>query len=151
MKLSKYDPGKHGKCAASACKGVLVIADTRAVDTRMVPLLEHDASLIGLSLTVHAINGAYTTIQTPSKNIPMSERPSWGKDFADPGTFFSLLFHSKAIIKSGNTNYSRVRITPAIAKAVGATGNITRAPSRDPDINACQAKLGAARPPCCQN
>jgi peptide/nickel transport system substrate-binding protein len=151
MKQSKYDPGKTGKCTASACKGVLVIADTRAVDTRMVPLLEADAAKIGLTLTVRSINGAYTTIQTPSKNIPFSERPSWGKDFADPGTFFSLLFHSKAIIKNGNTNYSLVGITPAIASAVGAKGNIAGVPSVDTDINACQAKLGDDRTTCWEN
>jgi peptide/nickel transport system substrate-binding protein len=151
IKLSKYDPGKTGKCTAAACKGVLVIADTRAVDTRMVPLLIADAAKIGLTLTVRSINGAYTTIQTPAKNIPMSERPSWGKDFADPGTFFSLLFHSKAIIKEGNTNYSLVGITPAIAAKVGATGNLTGVPSVDTDIDACQAKLGEERTTCWEN
>ena len=151
MKLSKYDPGKTGKCTASACKGVLVIADTRAVDTRMVPLLQADAAKIGLTLTVRSINGAYTTIQTPAKNIPMSERPSWGKDFADPGTFFSLLFHSKAIIKDGNTNYSLVGITPAIAAKVGAKGNLTGVPSVDPDVDKCQGELGDARTTCWEN
>ena len=151
MKLSKYDPGKTGKCTAAACKGVLVIADTRAVDTRMVPLLQADAAKIGLTLTVRSINGAYTTIQTPAKNIPMSERPSWGKDFADPGTFFSLLFHSKAIIKDGNTNYSLVGITPAIAAKVGAKGNLTNVPSVDPDIDKCQGELGDARTTCWEN
>ena len=37
MKQSKYDPGKTGKCTASACKGVLTIADTRGVDTTHGP------------------------------------------------------------------------------------------------------------------
>ena len=151
MKQSKYDPGKTGKCTASACKGVLVIADTRAVDTRMVPLLEADVAKIGLTLKVRSINGAYTTIHTPSKNIPMSERPSWGKDFADPGTFFALLFDSGAIIKSGNTNYSLVGITPAIAKSVGAKGNLKNVPSVDKDIAGCQAKLGQDRIVCWEN
>ena len=151
MKQSKYDPGKTGKCTAAACKGVLTIADTRAVDTRMVPLLEADAAKVGLTLKVRSINGAYTTIQQPSKNIPISERPSWGKDFADPGTFFALLFHSGAIIKQGNTNYSLVGITPAIAKTVGAKGNLTNVPSADKDIDACGAKLGQARTTCWEN
>jgi len=151
MKQSRYDPGKTGKCTAPACKGVLTIADTRAVDTRMVPLLEADAAKIGITLKVRSINGAYPTIQTPSKNIPFSERPSWGKDFADPGTFFSLLFHSGAIIKSGNTNYSLVGITPQIAANVGATGNLKNVPSVDPDINACNAKSGDARTTCWEN
>jgi peptide/nickel transport system substrate-binding protein len=151
MKQSKYDPGKTGKCTASACKGVLVIADTRSVDTRMIPILEADAAKIGLTLKVRSINGAYTTIQTPSKNIPFSERPSWGKDYADPYTFFAELFDSGAIIKSGNTNYSLVGLTPAIAKTVGATGNLVSVPSVDSDINACSAKLTQDRTTCWEN
>jgi peptide/nickel transport system substrate-binding protein len=148
IKLSKYDPGKTGKCTASACKGVLTIADTRGVDTRMVPILTADAAKIGINLKVRAINGAYTTIQTPSKNIPFAERPSWGKDYADPYTFFGELFDGRAIIKSGNTNYSLVGLTPAKAKEVGATGNINNVPSVDKDIDACSAKLGGARTTC---
>ena len=151
MKLSKYDPGKKGMCTAAACKGVLMIADTRSVDTRMIPVLQEDAAKIGITLTVRSINGAYTTIQTPSKNIPIAERPSWGKDYADPYTFFAELFDSGAIIKSGNTNYSLVGVTPAIAKKVGATGDLKNVPSVDPDIAACSAKLGQARITCWEN
>jgi peptide/nickel transport system substrate-binding protein len=152
VKLSKYDPHKTGKCSiASACHGVLVIADTRAVDTRMIPILEADAAKIGITLTVRSINGAYTTIQTPSKNIPFSERPSWGKDYADPYTFFAELFDSGAIIKSGNTNYSLVGLTPAIAKTVGAKGSINNVPTVDPQIAKCSAKLAQDRTACWEN
>jgi peptide/nickel transport system substrate-binding protein len=151
MKQSKYDPGKTGKCTASACKGVLTIADTRSVDKTMIPILVEDAAKIGLTLTVRSINGAYTTIQTPSKNIPLAERPSWGKDYADPYTFFAELFDSRAIIKSGNTNYSLVGVTPAQAKKVGATGDLSNVPSVDADIDACSAKLGSARTTCWEN
>ncbi len=143
MKQSKYDPGKTGKCTASACKGVLMIADTRGVDTRMIPIIQEDAAKIGITFTVRSINGAYTTIQTPSKNVPFSERPSWGKDYADPFTFFAELFDSGAIIKSGNTNYSLVGLTPEIAKTVGATGSINNVPSVDSAIAVCSSKLGA--------
>ncbi len=148
MKLSKYDPGKTGKCTASQCKGVLTIADTRGVDTRMVPVIEADAAKIGISLTVRAINGAYPTIQTPSKNIPFAERPSWGKDYADPYTFFAELFDSSTIIKSGNTNYSLVGITPEIAKTVGASGNLNNVPSVDSFIAGCSLKLAQDRTNC---
>ena len=148
MKQSKYDPGKTGKCTASACKGTLMIADTRGVDTRMIPIIQEDAAKIGVKFTVRSINGAYTTIQTPSKNIPFSERPSWGKDYADPYTFFAELFDSGAIIKSGNTNYSLVGLTPEIAKTVGATGNIDNVPSVDSAIAVCSAKLAQDRTNC---
>jgi ABC-type oligopeptide transport system substrate-binding subunit len=128
-----------------------VIADTRGVDTRMIPVLEHDAGLIGITMKVRSINGAYTTIQTPAKNIPFSERPSWGKDYADPYTFFAELFDSNTIIKSGNTNYALVGITSAIAAKVGATGNLANVPSVDKDIEACSAKLAQDRTTCWEN
>jgi len=148
VKQSKYDPGKTGKCTASVCKSVLTIADTRGVDTRMVPVLQADAAKIGLTLKVRAINGAYPTIQTPSKNIPLAERPSWGKDYADPYTFFAELFDSSTIIKSGNTNYALVCITPKIAAKVGATGNLKNVPSVDNEIADCSGKLGGDRTNC---
>jgi peptide/nickel transport system substrate-binding protein len=148
MKQSKYDPGHTGKCTASACKNVLMIADTRSVDKTMVPILQADAAKIGITYTVRSINGAYPTIQTPAKNIPIAERPSWGKDYADPYTFFAELFDSGAIIKSGNTNYSLVGITPAIATKVGATGNLNNVPTVDAQINTCSAELAQTRTNC---
>src|SRR4051794_8641248 len=153
MKQSKYDPGKTGKCTASACKGVLAIADTRAVDTRMVPVLQADASKIGIKFTVRSINGAYPTIQTTNKNVPFSERPGWGKDYADPYTFFGELFDSRALIPTGNTNYSLVGITPKINtdKKLGVKGNLTGIPSVNADIDSCEAKLGNERTTCWEN
>ncbi|HEX7082484.1 MAG TPA: ABC transporter substrate-binding protein [Gaiellaceae bacterium] len=153
MKKSKYDPGHTGKCTASACKGVLMVGDTRALDNRMIPVITADAKKIGITFTVRQINGAYTTIQTTNKNIPISERPGWGKDYADPYTFFALLFNGQAIIPSGNTNYSLVGITPQInqQKKLGVTGDLTNVPSIDPDIAACQKLLGDARTTCWEN
>jgi peptide/nickel transport system substrate-binding protein len=153
IKQSKYDPGKTGKCTASACKNVLMIADTRALDNRMVPVIEGDAAKVGITFKVRSINGAYTTIQTTNKNIPISERPGWGKDYADPYTFFGELFDSRALIPTGNTNYSLVGITPAInkAKKLGVTGNLTGIPSVNPDVDACQAKIGQDRTTCWEN
>jgi peptide/nickel transport system substrate-binding protein len=149
MKLSKYSGGT-GSCTASACKGVLMIGDTRSLDNRLIPIIIADAKKIGISFTVRQINGAYTTIQTTSKNIPFSERPGWGKDYADPSTFFAELFDGKAIIPQGNTNYSLVGITPALntANKLGVTGDLTNVPSVDSDINTCQKKLGQDRTNC---
>jgi peptide/nickel transport system substrate-binding protein len=153
MKQSKYDPGKTGTCTAAACKGVLMIADTRALDNRMVPVIVADAKKIGITFTVRAINGAYTTIQTTNKNIPFSERPGWGKDYADPYTFFGELFDGRALIPSGNTNYSLVGITPQINKAqkLGVTGDLAHVPSIDSDVTACQTLTGGGRLPCWEN
>jgi peptide/nickel transport system substrate-binding protein len=137
VKQSKYDPGKTGKCTASACKNVLMIADVRAVDKAMVPVIQANAAKIGITFKVRSVNGAYPVIQTPSKNVPISERPGWGKDYADASTFFNALFLSSSILPSGNTNYSLVGVTPAIAKSVGAKGNLTGVPSIDADISKC--------------
>jgi peptide/nickel transport system substrate-binding protein len=150
MKQSKYDPGKTGKCTASACKGVLMLGDTRALDNRMIPIIQADAAKIGITFTVRQINGAYTTLQTTSKNIPFSERPGWGKDYADASTFFDALFASTSIIPAGNTNYSLVGLTEAYNKAhkLGVTGDLSNIPSVDSDINTCQGKLAQARIDC---
>jgi len=149
MKKSKYSNGT-GTCSASACKGVLMIGDTRALDNRMIPVIQAAAKKIGITFTVRQINGAYTTIQTTSKNIPISERPGWGKDYADASTFFNALFTSGAIIPQGNTNYSLVGITPALntSKKLGVTGDLNNVPSVDKPIAACNAKLGQDRINC---
>jgi peptide/nickel transport system substrate-binding protein len=52
MKQSKYDPGKSGKCTMSQCKNVLMIADTRALDNRMVPIIQANAAKIGITFKV---------------------------------------------------------------------------------------------------
>ncbi|MFL5925386.1 MAG: ABC transporter substrate-binding protein [Gaiellaceae bacterium] len=153
MKQSKYDPGKTGKCTMSQCKGILMVADTRALDNRMVPVIQANAAKIGVTFKVRSINGAYTTIQTTNKNIPFSERPGWGKDYADPYTFFGELFDSRALIPSGNTNYSLVGITPQIntQKKLGVTGNLNNIPSVNSDIDKCIVKSGQPRITCWEN
>jgi peptide/nickel transport system substrate-binding protein len=148
MKKSKYDPGHTGKCTASACKHILMIADTIHQYQAMVPVIEADAAKIGITFTVRTVNKAYNTIQVPSKNIPISDRPGWGKDYPDPLTFFQALFTSSAIIPANNTNYSLVGVTPAIAKKVGAKGNLNNVPSVDPQFNHCNSLTGGARVTC---
>jgi ABC-type transport system substrate-binding protein len=119
----------------------------------MIPIIQADAAKLGITFTVRQINGAYPTIQTTNKNVPISERPGWGKDFADPYAFFGALFASSSLIPSGNTNYSLVGITPAInaAKKLGVKGNLTNVPSVDKDIANCEPKLKQARLDCWEN
>jgi hypothetical protein len=116
-------------------------------------VIQNDAKKIGITFTVRSINGAYTTIQTTNKNIPISERPGWGKDYADPYTFFGELFDSRALIPTGNTNYPLVGITPQInaQKKLGVKGNLKNVPSVNSDIDACQAKIGGPRLSCWEN
>jgi hypothetical protein len=116
---------------APECRNIFLLADTRLVDTKLVPVMEADAKKIGISFKVHTINGAYPTLQTPSKLVAISERPGWGKDYADALTFFTPLFDGRTIIPNGNTNYSLVGITPATAKEVGVKGSVSGVPSVD--------------------
>lgn len=148
MMGSKYDTGHNGMCDAPQCKNVLLLSDTRAVDTKMDSVIEQDAAEIGITFTVHTIAGAYPTIQTPSKNIPIAERPGWGKDYADPLTFFEPLFDGRTIIPNGNTNYSLVGITPAQCKTLHITGNCTNVPNVDSQLDKCAALAGQARLSC---
>jgi peptide/nickel transport system substrate-binding protein len=148
MKGSKYDTNGDGKCDAAACKNVIMIADTRAVDKGMVPIIVADAAKIGITFKVRSVTGAYNVINTPSKNIPISERPGWGKDYADASTFFDELFASSTILPAGNTNYSLVGLTPAIAKKIHASGTLTGIPSVDPQIEHCNTLTGNTRLAC---
>jgi peptide/nickel transport system substrate-binding protein len=151
LKGSKYDTKGDGTCSASACKNVLLLADVRQVDTKMLPVIKSSAAKIGITFTVRSVEGAYPVIQTPSRNIPIAERPGWGKDYADAYTFFNPLFDSRTIIPNGNTNYSLVGITPAIAKKVGVKGDLAGVPSVDADLDRCAALSGNDRTACYGN
>jgi peptide/nickel transport system substrate-binding protein len=148
MKGSKYDTAKNGTCSAKECKGVLLIADTRQVDTKMLPVIQASAKKIGITFTVRTVEGAYPTIQTPSKNVPIAERPGWGKDYADPFTFFGPLFDGRTIIANGNTNYSLIGITPKQCTALKVTGNCNNVPSVNSDLDKCSKLIGGARYSC---
>ena len=94
------------------------------------------------------LKDAYTPIQTPRQNIPFSTRPGWGKDYADALTFFGPLFDGRNIIPQGNTNYSLLGITPAIAKKVGVKGDVTDVPSINADLDKCGVLVGSPRVNC---
>jgi peptide/nickel transport system substrate-binding protein len=150
MAKSKY-ANSNGVCTAKECRDVLLIADVRAVDKAMLPVLQSSASKIGITFKIRSVNGAYPVIQTVANNTPISPRPRWGKDYADPVTFFEPLFSGKNIIPTGNTNYSLVGITSEQAAKLKATGTTTGVPSIDKGIVACAARLASARITCYAN
>ncbi len=96
---SKY-ANSGGVCTASECKKVLLITDVREVDKLILPVVQANAAKIGITFTVRTVNGAYPVIQTTSKNIPISTRPRWFKDYADASTFIDPLFKGANIIPS---------------------------------------------------
>ena len=159
MKGSKYSTGNDGMCDASACKNVLLLADTRSQDPKMVNIIQQDAKKIGITFSVRTVNGAYPTIQTPSKNIPLAERPGWGKDYADALTFFTPLFDGRTIIPNGNTNYSLIGITAAQCKTLKITGDCSPydaktgvgVPSVNSQLDKCSVLIDPARQTCYEN
>ena len=148
MKLSKY-ANSNGVCTAKECKNVLLITDVRAVDKATLPVVQNGASKLGITFTVRSVNGAYPVIQTTSRNIAISNRPRWFKDYADPSTFVDPLFYGANIIPTGNTNYALVGLKPSQAKhrsASRAASTTCRASTSCADK--CQAKIGDPRITC---
>jgi peptide/nickel transport system substrate-binding protein len=158
LKGSKY-ADSSGMCVAKECKNILLIADARSVDPGMVQVIQQDAKKVGITFTVRTINGAYPTIQTVAKNIPISERPGWGKDFANAVTFFEPLFDGRNLIPTGNTNYSLLGVTSAQCKKFKVTGTCTPynaktgigVPSINPLIDKCGKLLGNSGTTCWEN
>ena len=150
MAKSKY-ANDNGVCTASECKDILMIADVRSVDKAMLPVIQSSAGKIGITFKTRTVNGAYPVIQTVGNNTPISERPRWGKDYADPVTFFEPLFYGENIIPTGNTNYSLVGLTAKQAKELKVTGTTTGVPSIDKGIQRCAKATGGARILCYAN
>lgn len=148
MKQSKYDTNGDGKCDESKeCQGVLEISSNTPPNTDMIPVIEDSLGKIGITVDDHAVTDAYTPIQTVSKQIPISPRPGWGKDYADPYTFMGPLFDGRNILCEGNSNYSLVGLTQAKATECGVP--FANEPSVDSDIDHCVSVTdNAARQTC---
>ena len=147
MKQSKY-ANSNGVCSAKECKGVLMITDVRAVDKAILPVVQASATKIGITFTVRSVSAAYPTIQTTARNIPISTRPRWFKDYADPSTFIDPLFVGANIFATGKRNYALVGLKPGQAGQLGIKGTVNNIPSIDKAAKACQAKIGNARVTC---
>jgi peptide/nickel transport system substrate-binding protein len=148
LRGSKYDLQGNGMCSAPQCKNVLLISDTRGVDPGMVATIQQDAKKIGITFLVRQVNGAYPVIQTVAKNVPLAERPGWGKDYPDASTFFNPLFNGKTIIPTGNSNYALVGITPAQCSSLHVKGNCDHVPSVNRELARCAPLNGSARMSC---
>jgi peptide/nickel transport system substrate-binding protein len=152
MKQSKYDSNHDGICDAQACKSIFTITGDRAVERGFIPALTQNLASIGMHIKDRVLKDAYTPIQTPRQNIPFSTRPGWGKDYADALTFYNPLFAGANIIAQGNTNYSLLGITPAIAKKVGVKAspgvNLKNVPDIAPDMAKCGVLVGNPRLSC---
>ena len=102
MKGSKYDTDKNGTCSAKECKNVLLIVDTRAVDTKMLPVIvaereedrHHLRGADGRGCVPDASRTRRRTSRSPSAPAGVRTTPM-------PYTFFSPLFDGRTIIPNG--------------------------------------------------
>jgi ABC-type transport system substrate-binding protein len=148
MKGSKYDLRHDGTCSATVCHDVLLLADTGALYQRMLPTIIADARKIGITFHVSSINGAFPTLQTTSKNIPIATFPGWFKDYPDALTFFGPLFDGRRILPVGNVNYSLVGLQPSQAEKLGVHGTTTGIPNVDARLDRCASLTGTPRRRC---
>lgn len=129
MKQSKYDTDGDGICDAPECTNVLQIGSNTPPNTDMLPVVEESFKKIGITLDSREVTDAYTPIQNVGKEVPLSIRPGWGKDYPDAFTFVGFLFGGKVICE-GNYNYSLVGLTKENAKECGIDY-----PAPPPDVN----------------
>jgi hypothetical protein len=125
-----------------------MVAEARPSDQQMVKSIRAAARRLGIRLRVRSMDGSFNFFGTPANNVAMTESAGWGKDYADPITYFQPLFDSSSILPRGNFNFSLVGLTPAIAKRVGARGRIASVPSVDGQIARCSKLLGGPRLRC---
>jgi len=116
--------------------------------TDLEPVVVSSLGQIGIQVKPRelATSAAYTTIQAVKNMIPIALNARWGKDYADPSTFFIPLMAGTSIIPTGNTNYALVGLTPSIASKLGIKIPAgTNIPNLDADIDSCQ-KIPATDP-----
>ena len=131
MKQSKYDTDQDGICDAGRLQGrdqpqpqlralVVDVPDHRAVRRRRSASRSRPARRRATAVD--------DDLARPHRRRPpFSSGNGWGKDFADPITYFGSLFDwLVTILQSGNQNFSLVGLTAQKAKQVGV-GHTPRA------------------------
>ncbi|MFN8110716.1 MAG: ABC transporter substrate-binding protein [Thermoleophilia bacterium] len=150
MKLSAYDTNKDGKCDVAACNNVIFL--NRSIDpfVKMTPLIRDALAKLGINLKVRELptGPAYETSGVVANRIQIGSNARWGKDYADPSTFFDPLFTGKNIIPTGNSNYALTGLTAAQAKTLKIPYPKGGVPNFDADIAKCDATTGTDRTAC---
>jgi peptide/nickel transport system substrate-binding protein len=119
MKQSKYDSNKDGVCDAPDCKGLVMVNRNSSPWTTAEPVVVDSLAKIGIQVKPRELADHYTAVQTVKNQIPLGMDTSWGKDWADPGTFGAPLFGGPNIVPTNNSNYGLIGLTPDKAKDLG--------------------------------
>ncbi len=130
MKGSKYDTDKNGTCGATECKNVLLIADTRQVDTKMLPVIAAERARRSASPSRCARSRARTrrsrrrrrTSRSPSGPAGGRTTPTRTPSSARCST---AARSSRPATRTTRSSGSR----PSQCKSLKVTGNCTNVPS----------------------
>jgi peptide/nickel transport system substrate-binding protein len=149
MAQSKYDTDKDGTCDAAPCKGVINLNRNFAPWSTMSPIIEQSAAQIGIEIETREASrtAVNNTSNTTARRIPFSSGNGWGKDFADPSTFFAI-YDGRNIIPVGNTAFSLTGVTKAQEQELGITIPPGGVPSINADIDKCSPLTGQERTDC---
>jgi len=149
MAQSKYDTNQDGICDAAPCKNVINLNRNFAPWSTMSPIIEQSAEQIGI--TIETREASRTAVNdgssTTARKIPFSSGNGWGKDFADPSTFF-VIYDGRNLIPSGNTAFALVGVTKAQESELGVQVPAGGVPSIDAGIDKCVPLTGQERTDC---
>ncbi len=115
----------------------------------MSPIIEQSAAEIGIEIETREASrtAVNNTSNTTARKIPFSSGNGWGKDFADPSTFF-VIYDGRNIIPVGNTAFALVGVTKAQEQELGVTVPAGGVPSINADIDRCVPLTGQERTDC---
>jgi len=149
MKLSKYDPNQTGMCTDPACKGLVMINNNVTPWTDAEGIVVDDLAKIGIQVVPRELDpgAAYNTVQKVSNQVPISMNMTWLYDYPDVYIYLAV-FSTDFLAADGNSNFSLVGLTPALAKSLGVAYPAGGIPSVDSKVSECQAASGAARLQC---
>ncbi|MEZ0284511.1 MAG: hypothetical protein ACAH79_04670, partial [Thermoleophilia bacterium] len=84
--------------------------------------VQQSAAKIGIDIETREASrtAVNNTSNTTARKIPFSSGNGWGKDYADPSTFF-VIYDGRNIIPVGNTAFALVGVTKAQEQELGIT------------------------------
>ena len=145
MRLSAYDVDGDGRCDASVCASVQLVAHATtpwAVEAARLVAAAVDA--IGVDARVDALgdDDFFAAYEDPSVKVPLL-MDNWFKDYPNASTFFPVLLDGDNV---GVTNRSMMGASRAQLRRYGY--DVAAVPSIDERIDACDALLFKAQTRC---
>ncbi len=146
MRATPYDRTRDGVCDAPVCRNVRALV----LDVGPIPdqarMIRKDLAEVGIDLTleIQPIDPFFRKILDPREQVPIAIAFGWGKDYPEGTGWFLGLFDVTGL--GSGTNTSLVGASPEQLREWGYV--VTRVPSIDDRLEACQQRRGVARIQC---